>query len=96
MSIGSAELLLVLVVILLLFGGKRLPEIARNLGQGLAGFRRAVQDIQPDIQYPVDTPDSARHADDVKSDSETKPSLVALPQNASESQKSPESPRSHS
>jgi sec-independent protein translocase protein TatA len=38
------EVLLVLGVILLLFGGRKLPELARGLGQGLREFRRAQQD----------------------------------------------------
>ena len=50
MDLGIQEIVLVLLVILLLFGGKRLPELARNLGRGLAEFRRATQAIQKDLQ----------------------------------------------
>ncbi len=38
---GTGELLIILVLILLLFGGKRLPELARSLGEGIREFKRA-------------------------------------------------------
>ena len=40
---GPLELLVILVVILLLFGGKRLPEIGRALGEGIKEFRKAIE-----------------------------------------------------
>lgn len=43
--IGSWELILILFVVLILFGGKRLPEFARNLGKGLHAFKKATQGI---------------------------------------------------
>lgn len=39
--IGTAELFVILCVILLLFGGKKLPEFARNLGLGIREFKKA-------------------------------------------------------
>jgi sec-independent protein translocase protein TatA len=44
------EIIIILCVVLLLFGGKRLPEFARNLGQGLKEFRRASQEIHAEIK----------------------------------------------
>lgn len=46
--IGSAELVVIMCVILLLFGGKRLPEFARSLGKGINEFKKAVQGIESD------------------------------------------------
>jgi sec-independent protein translocase protein TatA len=42
-DIGPAELLLVLVMALLLFGARRLPEVARSAGQAMAEFKRALR-----------------------------------------------------
>jgi len=43
-SIGVPELLLILLIALLVFGGKRLPEMARGLGAGIRDFKRALHD----------------------------------------------------
>jgi sec-independent protein translocase protein TatA len=39
--LGSGEILVILCVVMLLFGGKKLPEFARSLGQGIKEFKRA-------------------------------------------------------
>jgi len=53
MNLGASEILLILLVVLLLFGGKRLPELARSIGKGLAEFRRATQEVQREITQPL-------------------------------------------
>lgn len=40
--IGTGELIVILCIALLLFGGKKLPEFARNLGKGIREFKKAV------------------------------------------------------
>jgi Tat protein translocase TatB subunit len=49
-GIGMPELLVILVVALVVLGPKRLPEVARALGKGLAEFRRATSDINDELQ----------------------------------------------
>jgi len=46
MPIGTTEILLVLIVILLLFGAKRLPELARSLGEMIAEFRGSLRKLE--------------------------------------------------
>ena len=46
-SIGPMELLVILLVALLLFGGKKIPELAKGLGQGIRNFKEAVKDEPP-------------------------------------------------
>lgn len=48
-GIGPQELVVILVIGLLVLGPKRLPEIARSLGKGLAEFRRASSDLRQSI-----------------------------------------------
>ena len=48
-NLGPWEILLILVVILILFGARRLPELARGLGQGINEFREAVDSSKKDI-----------------------------------------------
>jgi len=47
-SFGGQEILVILVLVLLLFGAKRLPELARSLGQGIKEFRKSVKEISED------------------------------------------------
>jgi len=49
-GIGFPELLVILVVALIVLGPKRLPEVARTLGKGLAEFRRATSDITEELR----------------------------------------------
>ncbi len=45
-SMGGVELLIVLVIILLFFGAKRVPELARSLGRGKREFRRGIEEAE--------------------------------------------------
>lgn len=47
--IGTTELMLIAVIALLLFGGKKLPEMMRGLGQGVREFKKGTQDITEPI-----------------------------------------------
>lgn len=53
-GIGMTELLVVLVVALLVLGPKRLPEIARSLGRGMAEFRRASNDLRTSLSASLE------------------------------------------
>lgn len=53
---GTGELILILGALLILFGGKRLPEFARNLGIGIREFKKACQiDFQEEEKPPKKT-----------------------------------------
>lgn len=56
-SIGSFELFIILLVALLLFGSKQLPQVARNLGKGLRDFQKATQSARDEIQKLVEEDD---------------------------------------
>ena len=49
-GIGLPELLVILVVALIVLGPKRIPEVARSIGRGLAEFRRATADISEELR----------------------------------------------
>lgn len=44
MRLGPSELMIILAVIMVLFGGKKLPELAKGLGQGLKEFKQATKE----------------------------------------------------
>ncbi|CCY81516.1 sec-independent protein translocase protein TatA [Prevotella sp. CAG:1185] len=48
--IGTTELLLIGAIALLLFGGKKLPEMMKGLGQGVREFKKGVNDINTSIE----------------------------------------------
>ena len=50
--IGGYEILLILIVTLLLFGGKKLPELARSLGKGIREFKRAAAGVDNEKETP--------------------------------------------
>ena len=54
-GMGPMEIILILLVALLLFGAKRIPEIAQGLGKGITEFKRAVRDVQGEIENATDT-----------------------------------------
>ncbi|MBD3235706.1 MAG: hypothetical protein GF330_03285 [Candidatus Eisenbacteria bacterium] len=52
-GVGSQELLIILLAVLLLFGSRRIPEVARSIGSGLQTFRRVVRDAQREIDLEL-------------------------------------------
>ena len=52
-GMGPWEIILILVVVLLVFGAKRIPEIAQSLGKGITEFKRGVKDVQTEIENNV-------------------------------------------
>lgn len=60
-SFGAMEIALIVLVVLLLFGAKRIPELARGIGQGIQEFRKASDDIKKEIEKgKTDINDSAK------------------------------------
>jgi len=55
LDIGMAELLIILIVALIVLGPRRLPEVARKLGRGLAAFRRTSEDLRRSILLDDET-----------------------------------------
>lgn len=52
-ELGMGEILIILVVFLLLFGAKKIPEIGQGLGKGIREFKRSLSDAQDAINAPV-------------------------------------------
>jgi sec-independent protein translocase protein TatA len=49
-NIGWGEVLVIMIVILLLFGAKRIPEVMRSLGQGVREFKKSMNDFTTEIE----------------------------------------------
>lgn len=53
-GIGGPEIFLILAVVLILFGAKKVPELARGMGQGIKEFKKASREVQDDISRSID------------------------------------------
>jgi sec-independent protein translocase protein TatA len=58
--LGGWEIVLILAVVLILFGAKKLPELAKGLGQGIKEFKKAANDVTSEINRAGDTDDYQR------------------------------------
>jgi sec-independent protein translocase protein TatA len=54
-GLGWQEMLFTLLIILILFGAKKLPEMAKGLGQGIKEFKKATKDVNEDIRRAIDS-----------------------------------------
>ena len=54
-GLGAPELLIILAVVLLLFGGAKLPKLARSLGEAQREFKKGVKESEKEGDQPVDT-----------------------------------------
>jgi TatA/E family protein of Tat protein translocase len=55
-NLGFSEILLILIVALVFFGSKKIPEIARGMGKGIAEFRKAMTEVQESIKSEIEKP----------------------------------------
>src|ERR1041385_6578554 len=72
-NLGGGEIILILALILILFGARKLPELAKGLGQGIKEFKKATKEVTDEVQSAMD-------------DHPTPPSQKRLPSNTPTSQ----------
>jgi sec-independent protein translocase protein TatA len=53
-NLGMPEILIIALVVLLLFGGKKIPELMRGIGKGVKSFKDGVQGIESDLTSALD------------------------------------------
>ena len=53
-NIGMGELLIIMFVVMLLFGGKKIPEVAKNLGKGISEFKKGLNNLKKEISITDD------------------------------------------
>ncbi len=85
LNLGGGEIILILALVLILFGAKKLPELARGMGQGIKEFKKATREVTEEIQNSTnEAPYSApRNVIEAKRASETPPATepsAAAPQ----------------
>ena len=69
-NLGFTELMVILVIVLVLFGARRVPEIGASIGKGIREFKKNINDIDRDVRDPIR---DAMRADDRLPAAETRP-----------------------
>ena len=49
-NLGTGEILLIVLVVLIFFGAKKIPELAQGLGKGVREFRKAMREVQDEVE----------------------------------------------
>jgi len=89
-GMGHWEILIIFLVILLIFGAKRIPEMAQGLGKGIKEFRKAMRDVQEEIDI---TDTASTPARDKTIETSTPPQSVAQNTPAQSEEKAEVSPK---
>lgn len=55
LNLGGGEIFIILVIVLLLFGAKRIPELAKGLGKGMRDFKDAMNGVENEVRNAANT-----------------------------------------
>jgi sec-independent protein translocase protein TatA len=73
MSLGITEIILILIVVLVLFGGKKLPELARGIGKAQAEYKKAKEAIEDEVnEFKAEIEKSAKEEKNKKTPTKKK------------------------
>lgn len=53
LGLGTSEIILIVLAILLLFGAKRIPELMKSMGKGVKNFKEGMKEVEKEINSPV-------------------------------------------
>lgn len=56
--IGTQEIIIIAIVVLLFFGGKKIPELMKGLGKGVKSFKDGMNGLEEDIKKDIDSSDT--------------------------------------
>jgi len=74
---GMPEMLIILAIVVLLFGAKKIPDLAKGMGKGIKDFKKAIKDDDGDIKEVA-----SKTADEVETKIEDKKAEVSKSENA--------------
>ena len=53
-NLGTGEIILIVAIILLLFGGRKIPELMRGLGKGVKSFKQGMNEVEDELKKPLE------------------------------------------
>lgn len=53
-NLGTGEIIIIALVVLLLFGGRKIPELMRGIGKGVRSFKEGINDVKEEINKPIE------------------------------------------
>jgi sec-independent protein translocase protein TatA len=59
-DLGGGQILLILALVLVFFGARKIPELAKGLGQGIKEFKKATREVTDEINHAADEPPQKR------------------------------------
>lgn len=60
-GLGMSEILLIALVVLLFFGGKKIPELMKGLGKGVKSFKEGMNEVEKEIKQPLETTEDKKN-----------------------------------
>lgn len=78
-NLNAPEIILIFLIVLLLFGAKRLPELSKSFGKSIREFKKATSGIEDDIRNAMDTEDDERKPKVDNKQVEAKPTTESEP-----------------
>ena len=61
-NLGTGEIILIVAIILLLFGGRKIPELMRGLGKGVKSFKQGMNEVEDELKKPLEDLDKKEDA----------------------------------
>ena len=68
LMIGAPEIIFIVLIVLLLFGGKKIPELMRGMGKGVKMFKQGMHDIEDEVKRPLDEQQTPQQTSEEKQD----------------------------
>ena len=59
-TLGWPEIIVIALIVLLLFGGKKIPELMRGIGKGIRSFKEGMNDVKEEINKPVEPTENGK------------------------------------
>ena len=60
LNLGTGEVILIVAIILLLFGGRKIPELMRGLGKGVKSFKQGMNEVEEELKKPIEDLDGKK------------------------------------